>query len=120
MASLRVCFISDLHLRPYQGATAARVQLVQVAVAPCDLLIYSGDVLMMDECHGKVAACVTHLAMARRFVDAIAKPFLFTLGNHDGEPGLPPRQELARRLNASAHHGGLNACVHSACTRRSA
>ena len=112
---MRVCLLTDLHLQP--PAHSARLALIQQAVTPCDLVIYCGDILTMDSCHGDASVCTEHFVLARRVVDTIAKPFMFTLGNHDGEPNHPPRRQLQEYLAASTHHIGdcdvsLNACMH--------
>ena len=115
---MRVCLLTDLHLQPPQTqALSSRLENVRHAVVACELVIYSGDILTMDACNGNLLACSSYYSLARFVVDTIAKPFMFTLGNHDGAPWVPPRQEVQRRLAASTHHVGqcdtsLNACVH--------
>ena len=114
---MKVCVLSDLHLQPpLQLRLALRLQVVKQAVSSCELLIYSGDILTMDDCPS-TEACAAHYELARHVVDTVAKPFMFTLGNHDGVPGLEPRLRLQQQVAASSHHVGqcdatLNACVH--------
>jgi hypothetical protein len=92
-----------------------RLSLLRSSLQTCSLIIYSGDVLTMDSCHGP---CNPYAALARQIVDRVGRPFMFTLGNHDGDPVSRERWSLRQSLNASALHIGscdasLDACVHA-------
>lgn len=113
-----VCLLPDLHFSPPLTADdSIHIQHIRTAVAAqCDLLIYVGDILTMDQCTS-IAACASFYPTVRTVVDTIGMPFLFTLGNHDGDPSSAERTQLKAVLNASAHHVGvcdplLDACVH--------
>ena len=103
-----VCLLPDLHFSPPLTADdSIHIQHIRTAVAAqCDLLIYVGDILTMDQCTS-IAACASFYPTARTVVDTIGMPFLFTLGNHDGDPSSAERTQLKAVLNASAHHVGI-------------
>jgi hypothetical protein len=98
-----VCILTDLHVSPPQTAGAnSHLELIQTAVQDCDLLIYSGDILTMDGAGGEA-----YYTMALNVAETIGKPFMFTLGNHDGAVHGAPRQLLLQRLTGSALHEGV-------------
>lgn len=115
-----VCLATDLHMIPPVGMPAVmlmetRLATLRTALSACSLVIYAGDILTMDSCDA--VACDEHIALARRIVDHVGRPFMFTLGNHDGAPEGADRMRLRETLNASVLHTGLcdpslDACVH--------
>jgi hypothetical protein len=115
-----VCLVTDLHMVPpwtgtQQRLMETRLEVLRDALAHCSLIIYSGDVLTMDSC--RASACDSSIELAQQIVESVNRPFMFTLGNHDGSPNGPERWSLRARLNASTLHIGhcdssLDACVH--------
>ena len=107
-----VCLITDLHIKPPISDDQQHIDNIKSAVVGCDVLVYSGDILTMDHAGGP-----QFYDLARTLVEDVGKPFMFTLGNHDGGEESSQRMLLRQALNASALHVGrcdttLDACMH--------
>ena len=116
---MRVCLVTDLHLSPpLTQATNALLLQMQLALQSCGLVVYLGDILTIPggEARGP-SGCDSFYNLARLVVEQVGRPYMFTLGNHDGEVDGAARLRLRQTLNASTFHAGhcdasLDACIH--------
>ena len=81
LSSLNIDVITDLHMYPFE--MPHELVSIKKNVENCDLVVYNGDFFDSVQCpHNK--ECNLDV-LVTNFINYIEKPFLFTLGNHDGE-----------------------------------
>ena len=99
--STKIDIITDVHA--YPGRTPHEILSIKNNVKDSDFVIYLGDLFNSVDC--KICNLPKQLD---NFVSTINKPFLFTLGNHDGDGEI--RNKLIEILQNHKLHIGI--CNH--------
>ena len=102
--STKIDIITDVHA--YPGKTPHEINLIKSNVQDSDFVMYLGDLFNSVECPKHKKCNLPN--QVDEFVSIINKPFLFTLGNHDGSGNI--RNELIERLQNHPLHIGI--CNH--------
>ena len=104
--STKIDIITDVHA--YPGKTPHEILSIKNIVKDSDFVIYLGDLFNSVDC--KQCNLPKQLD---NFVSTINKPFLFTLGNHDGDGEI--RNQLIETLQNHKLHIGICNHVGKAC-----
>lgn len=102
--STKIDIITDVHANP--GETPHEINSIKNNVKDSDFVMYLGDLFNSVKCPILKKCNLPNQIDA--FVTKINKPFLFTLGNHDGTGKI--RNELIERLQNHPLHLGI--CNH--------
>ncbi len=103
--------ITDLHAYPNQ--IPPEINIIKNRVRDSDFIVYNGDIMNSVECSLFDKCNIEH--QINRMISIIDKPFLFTLGNHDGD-GKIRNSIINVMYNHEMHIGICNlrkkACRH--------
>ena len=108
----KIDIITDVHM--YPGIIPHEINLIRDNVNDSDFVIYLGDLFNSVDCSNTNIKC-NLTDQLNYFVRQINKPFLFTLGNHDGTGKI--RNRLITNLKNNNLHIGIcndkgKACRH--------
>ncbi len=110
-SSIYIDIITDLHAYPYK--IPHELKIIKKNVDKSDFIVFNGDILNNVHCPKHKSCDIYNLTYD--IVSIINKPYLFTLGNHDGEGKI--RSKLIDVLYYHPNHIGIcnnkkKACRH--------
>ena len=109
LSSVYVDVITDLHMYPYE--MPHELVSIKENVKDSDFIVYNGDFFDSVECpHDKT--CNLEV-LVTNFLNYIEKPFMFTLGNHDGEGDI--RNDIIDTFYNNSYHIGICNARKKAC-----
>eukprot|EP00941_MAST-03F_sp_MAST-3F-sp1_P005722 g5722.t1 len=126
--TVKIIVLNDLHLRTPFSETYIK-QIAKKIPSDVDLLVLNGDIVDLDLCGNtkyekactckSLEECKTLInEVGIKLVDTLNRPFMFSLGNHDGRKSAGIRTAFAKALSqhslfaATKCNKSLRSCVH--------